>query len=183
MDGMDSTHSQQSLTELEIDAFMGPHIKRARIALVVIGILYALIAYWNYGDIAKWHDAVRSFSDSPEARASPEFAAAKNLINSMYYYVVFCGIAGVVNVILAVIASTRATFTMYIAMGMFAILTAWQIHLGLSVPGEGRGALLFLTDWKWWIVTIVVGMGFQAAWKADSLRKQRRTEAALASAA
>jgi hypothetical protein len=177
---MDGMQSQQSLTELEIDAFMGPHIKRARIALVLIGALYVLHAYLNYGDMKQWHDAVGRI---PQDQLSEESLLIKNLISQMYYFVVFCGVAGVVNIVLAAIASTRATFAMYIAMGLFAILTAWQIYFGMSVPGNGRGALLFLTDWKWWIIAIVVGMGFEAAWKADKLRRVRRAEAAVALAA
>ena len=48
--------AQDNLLELEIGAFMGPHIKRARIVLVIVGVLYAVWGYLNYSDIAQLHE-------------------------------------------------------------------------------------------------------------------------------
>jgi hypothetical protein len=150
--------TQAELTELEIAAFMGPHISRARIALVLVGALYALTAFLHYADIAKVHDALRAYDgDSPQA------ARLKHLVDMAYYYVVFTGVAGVANMALAAIAGARPTFAMYAAMAIFAAHTLFQISI--DVP--------FFVDWVWWIMAIVVGMGFHAAWKAEKLRRER----------
>ena len=156
--------TQAELTELEIAAFMGPHIKRARFALVLVGALYAVTAILHYTDIAKLRDAMRAYSGD-----SPEIAAAKHLVDTAYYYVVFTGIAGVANIALAVIAGVRASFAMYAAMAIFVAYTLFQLLLDIPV---------FL-DWVWWIIAIVVGMGFMAARKADQLRRDRATAPSL----
>jgi hypothetical protein len=161
-----STPTQAELTELEIAAFMGPHIKRARIALVLIGILYAVTAYLAFDDITRLRDMTRAYGgDSPEA------AQARHLVDMVYYFVVFTGVAGVANLVLAAIAGTKATFAMYAAMAIFVAHTLFQIYLG----GDG-----FFLDFKWWLIAIVVGMGFQAAWKAEKLRKERALAQATA---
>jgi hypothetical protein len=154
-----TTPSQDNLLELEIGAFMGPHIKRARIALVLIGILYAVTAYLSYDDIAKWHAAM-SGASTKDARV----AELKHLVDVAYFVVVFTGIAGVANIVLAAIGGTKTTFAMYAAMGIFAVHTAIQLY-----ATEG----MILTNWLWWITAIVIGMGFQAAYKAQALRKSR----------
>ena len=141
----------QEETELEIAAFMGPHIKRARIALVLIGILYAYVGYRDYGMVKQWREAL----------AGSEVAGK---VDMLYYFVIFTFIAGVANIVLAVIGGKQTTKTMYIAFGIFVVHSAWMLYL--------VGVLLF-TSWTWWISAIVIGMGFQAALKAENLRKQR----------
>ena len=160
------TPTQAELTELEIAAFMGPHIKRARIALVLIGVLYAVTAYASFDDVARLRESLRTYGDG-----GPETAEASHLVDMIYYFVVFTGIAGVANIVLAAIAGTKATFAMYAAMAIFVGHTLFQIALG----GDG-----FFLDWKWWLIAIIVGMGFQAARKADQLRKERAPAQATA---
>ena len=155
-----TTQPQEDLIELEIAAFMGPHIKRARIALVLIGILYAVSAYLNYGDIAKWRTIMDRMSSDDAG-----IAALKRQVDFAYFVVVFVGLSGVANIVLAAIAGKKATFAMYTAAGIFAILTAIQLY-----ATEG----LILTNWLFWITAIVLGMGFQAAYKANQLRKSRQ---------
>ena len=165
MTEMPSGPSQAELTELEIAAFMGPHIQRARFALALVGALYAVTAFLHYSDIAKLHDAMRAYSGD-----SPEETAARHLVDNAYYFVVFTGVAGVANLVLAAIAGARATFAMYAAMGIFAAYTLFQLSLGIPV----------FVDWVWWIIAIVVGMGFMAARKADKLRRDRAPAIAVA---
>jgi hypothetical protein len=157
--------SQAELTELEIAAFMGPHIKRARIALVLVGVLFAVTAILHYNDIDALRNAMRRYSDE-----SPRIAEAKRLVDTAYYFIVFTGFAGVANIALAAIAGKKATFAMYAAMAIFGAYTLFEISL--SVP--------FFVDYVWWITAIVVGMGAQAVWKAEKLRKEREAPRAIA---
>lgn len=149
-----TTPSKEDLLELEIAAFMGPHIKRARIALVLVGIVYAFNAYRSYGDVKHLRELMKG--DSGELA---------HMVNMAYYYVIATAVAGVGNIILAAIGGTKTTFAMYIAMGIFAAHSLFGMYIG--------GVALF-TSWIWWLTAICLGMGFQAAWKADQLRKQRR---------
>lgn len=162
----DQPLSQSELTELEIGAFMGPHIKRARIALVLVGVLYAIVAYLNYGDVARARDMMRAMGDG-----GPEVAKVSHLVDMAYYFVLFTGFAGVASIVLAAIAGTKATFAMYAATAIFVAHTLFQLYLG------GAGVLL---SWEFWLIAIVIGMGFQAAWKADQLRKERSLPQAMA---
>ena len=159
---MTQTQPQEDLIELEIAAFMGPHIKRARIALVLIGALYIWSAYRSYGGIAELREALKGGSDEYNI---------KSTVDLLYYFVVFTGFAGVANIVLAVIAGKKMTFAMYTAMGIFAAHTLFQLYLT-----EG----LILTNWLWWITAIILGMGFQAAYKANKLRKDARPAEARA---
>lgn len=154
-----SPPSQDSLIELEIAAFMGPHIKRARFALVLIGGLYIYLAYKSWDAVAyakKMMDGVSS--------SDPGIAAMKSAVNLMWVLVVYTGFAGVANIVLAAIAGTKTTFAMYAAMAIFVVGTALQLY--------ASGGMIF-TSWLWWLSAIVLGMGFQAAYKAQQLRKNR----------
>ena len=53
---------QQDLVELEIAAFQGPHIKRARIVLVAIGLLYVIFGFMSYGDVSRAQDMLDRWS-------------------------------------------------------------------------------------------------------------------------
>ncbi|HEY5923167.1 MAG TPA: hypothetical protein VIV11_15920 [Kofleriaceae bacterium] len=150
----------EDLIELEIGAFMGPHIKRARIALALVGILYAITSYLNYDEMVQWREWAASASAS-----DPAIAAIKWKIDFSYFIVWFIGLSSIANIVLAAIAGKKPTFAIYTATGIFAVHTAlvlWAI-----------GALI-VTSWIWWITLIVLGMGFQAAYKAQKLRKERR---------
>ncbi len=154
--GMPELQPQEDLVELEIAAFMGPHIKRARIALVIIGLLYAWFAYRTYGDISE----MKRVSDR-----NPGTGEMKHAIDLAYYFIVATGIAGVANIVLAAIAGTMTTVAIYTAMGIFVAHSCFQLYLS--------GVLMF-TSWLWWLGAIVLGMGFQAAHKAAKLRRERR---------
>ena len=151
---------QEDLIELEIAAFMGPHIKRARIALVLIGILYLYSVYTQYGMIAQWREAMRVVSSN-----DPFGGELKRRVDLAYFLIIFIGASGVANIVLAAIAGTKTTFAIYTAMGIFAAHSLLQLY-----ATEG----LILTNWLWWITAIVLGMGFQAAYKAQKLRNERR---------
>jgi hypothetical protein len=155
--------SQAELTELEIAAFMGPHVNRARIALVLVGVLYAVTAFLHYNDIATLRNAMHTYG-------GPRAQEAKHLVDTAYYFIVFTGVAGIANIALAVIAAKKATFAMYAAMTIFVVYTLFEISLG--VP--------FFVDWVWWATAIVVGMGAQAVRKAEKLRKEREAPRAIA---
>jgi hypothetical protein len=152
---MEQMAPQEDPVELEIAAFMGPHIKRARIALVLVGIVYAWNAYRSYGDVKALRELMKG-----------ENGELAHAVNMAYYFVIATAIAGVANIALAAIGGAKATTkTMYIATGIFVAHSLFGMYIG--------GVALF-TNWIWWLTAICLGMGFQAAWKADQLRKQRR---------
>ena len=151
---MVTAEQQQNELELEIAAFMGPHIQRARIFLVLLGGLYLFTGYQAYDDIA----ALRALTRGDEG-------AFADLVNLLYAAVIFTIVAGVANIVLAVIAGKKTTFAIYAAVAIFVAHTLFQIYLA--------GGLLF-TSWVWWLTVIVLGMGFQAAYKAEKLRKGGR---------
>lgn len=151
--------ASQNLIELEIAAFMGPHIKRARIALVLIGGLYLYLTYKSWDAVSYAKKSLEGLSSS-----DPGVAAWKSAVNLAYVLVVYTGFAGIANIVLAGVAGVKTTFAMYTAMGIFAVGTALQLY--------ASGGLIF-TSWLWWLSAIVLGMGFQAAYKAQQLRKNR----------
>jgi hypothetical protein len=144
---------QEDLVELEIAAFMGPHIKRARIALVLVGIVYAYTAYRSYDGVHELREVMRG--------ESGQLASA---VNMAYYFVVATAIAGIANIALAAVGGVKTTFAIHVAMAIFVAHSLF----GLVFAG-----VALLTSWVWWLTAIVLGMGFQAAWKADQLRKNR----------
>jgi hypothetical protein len=148
---MVTAEQQQNELELEIAAFMGPHITRARIFLVLLGGLYLFMGYRAYDEIA----ALRALTSGDEG-------AFADVVNLLYAAVVFTIVAGAANIFLAVIAGKKTTIAIYAAVAIFAAHTLFQLYL--------IGAMLF-TSWIWWLTVIILGMGFQAAYKADKLRK------------
>src|SRR5688572_21965031 len=119
MERMTASQPQDDLIELEIAAFMGPHIKRARIALVLIGILYLWTTYRSYGDISHAHDVLKADGAGSEI---------KRLVDLLYIFVIFTGAAGIANIILAGIAGTKTTFAIYTAMGIFVAHSLFQVY-------------------------------------------------------
>ena len=151
--------------ELEIGAFMTPHINRARIMLVVIGILYVVLGYLAYKEIAPWKEA----ADAWERRGATNDEAVKELRNSIqiaYITVVYVMCAGVANVVLAVIAGKKTMLAFNIAAVIFIVHTLLQIW-------ATKGTIFF--SWLWWVTIIILGMGYQAAHKAYKLRQQAAT--------
>ena len=151
---MDPAH-QVDETELEIAAFQGPHIKRARIVLVAVGILYCIVGYTNYDDVKQLKEMIAEVGSDN----------LKTSVNIAYAAIVFLMIAGVANVVLAIVAGQHAVGAMYIAMGIFVVHTCFQLYLG--------GGMIF-SNLFWWLTAICIGMGFQAALKTQKLRKERR---------
>lgn len=136
---------------------MASYIKRARVALVLIGILYAWTAYGNYDRLVPWRDGTM-FETEPTGEI-------KRLVDLAYFIIVFTGIASVANFLLAAIAGKKTTFAIYTAMGIFAVYTALRLY-----QTNGR----CLSSWLWWLTAVVLGMGFHAACKANQLRKSRQ---------
>ncbi len=130
------------------------YIKRVRTALVLIGILYAWTAYGNYDHLRPWRDG-SMFATEPTGEI-------KRLIDLAFFLIVFTGIAGIANLVLAAIAGKRTTFAIATAMGIFAVYTALRLY-----QTDGR----YLSSWLWWVTAMVLGMGLQAAYKANQLRK------------
>jgi hypothetical protein len=150
-----ASSSQPDLVELEIAAFMGPHIKRARIALVLIGVLYAVTAYFQYDDIARLRALVRG---NPGEIAS--------LINLAYYLVVGTIVVGVANIVFAAIGGKQPAFAIYGATALFGLQTLFSLYV--------TGILLF-TSLVWWLTVICLVFAVQAVYKAQQLRKQPRS--------
>ncbi len=155
---METQSPQPDLVELEIGAFMGPHIKRARIALVLIGVFYAVSAYLDYGDIARLRDALAGY----EGRHNTAFDELQSRVSTAYEYIVLTIVVGVANIALAGIGGKKTTLAMYIAMALFVV------HSGFTlVLTQG----LLVTSVVWWMIAITLGLGFQAAVKAERLRR------------
>ena len=150
----------QSEVELEIAAFMGPHIKRARIVLAVAGALYCIAGYMDYSAVADARSWLKHVTDG--APMTPEIEHMQHVVNVAYLVVVSAIVAGIANIVLAAIAGTKTMIAFYAAVAIFGAFSLIQIY--------ASGGLL-LTSWIWWLTAIVVGMGFQAALKAERLRR------------
>lgn len=156
-----ATEEEQRQLELEIAAFMGPHIKRARIVLVMIGLLYAISGYMNYGDVKKYRDAVNAWRGPHDSL----FEKLQHNASLAYFAVVFVIAAGIANIVLAAIAGKKTTIAFYAAMAVFVAHSCLLLYIS-------GGAIV--TNIIWWLTAICLGMGFQAAMKADKLRRGQR---------
>ena len=142
--------------ELEIAAFQGPHIKRARIVLAVAGLLYVWTGYRAYDSVAKARDLI---NQAGEGGALLE--QYQHVINLAYAVVMSAIIAGLSMFVLAGIAGKKTMLAFYAAVAVFGIHT-----LILLYASEG----LVFTDFVWWAVAICLTLGFTAARKAEKLR-------------
>jgi hypothetical protein len=133
---------------------LATYIKRARAALVLVGILYAWTAYSNYDHLRPWRDGSMF-----EVEPTDEL---ERLIDLAYFIIVFTGIASGANVVLAAIVGKYTAFAAYAALGIFTVYTALRLY-----QTDGR----CLSSWLWWVTAIVLGTGFQAAYKANQLRQ------------
>lgn len=151
----------QEEVELEIDAFMGPHIKRARIVLALAGVLYVIAGYFDYNHVA---DAKHLIDRAAAAGASgPVFDEARRVVSNANLLVITSIAAGVINIVLSAIGSQKKLAAFYGAVGVFGIISVIQLVLT-------NGALLF--SWIWWLTAISVGLGAAAAHKASRLRRE-----------
>ncbi len=148
--------------ELEIGAFMTPHINRARIMLVVLGVFYVILGYLAYKDIAPWKEAADDWARRGLG-TDPEVEKLRSAITIAYVIVVYVMCAGVANIVLAAIAGAKTMLAFNIAAVIFIVHTLLQIY-------ATKGTIFF--SWLWWVSIIVLGMGYQAALKAHKLRKQ-----------
>jgi len=142
--------------ELEIAAFQGPHIKRARIVLAVAGLLYVWTGYRAYDSVAKARDLI---NQAGEGGALLE--QYQHVINLAYAVVMSAIIAGLSMFVLAGIAGKKTMLAFYAAVAVFGVHT-----LILLYASEG----LVFTDFVWWAVAICLTLGFTAARKAEKLR-------------
>jgi hypothetical protein len=154
--GACSQCGHNELMELEIAAFMTPHINRARIVLVAVGLLYAFLGWRAYGDVAEVKKMVDAYGNDPDMEP------LRDAVTKVYAIVVFVMVAGVANIVLAIIAGKKTMLAFNIAMGIFLI------HTGLQIWAAGG---LFVTSWLWWVTAICLGMGYTAARKAENLRR------------
>src|SRR5262245_54482156 len=83
------------LVELEIGAFMGPHIKRARIVLAVVGVLYLVSGARAYSKVTEAMRLADAYGARPEV---------KHTLTLVYVALVFVIISGIANIVLAAIA-------------------------------------------------------------------------------
>jgi hypothetical protein len=144
--------------DLEIAAFMTPHINRARIVLVAVGLLFIYAGWRDYGPIA---DAKRAI-DASQAGDDAALSEMRSLVNAAYAFVIFVFAAGVANIVLAIIAGKKTMFAFNAAAAIFVIYTGFNVYLG-------GGA--FIMSWVWWGTAICLGMGYTAARKAEHLRR------------
>jgi hypothetical protein len=142
--------------ELEIAAFQGPHIKRARIVLAVAGLLYVWTGYRAYDSVAKARRMIDQLGDS-----GPQLDQLHHMVNLAYTVVMSAIVAGVSMFVLAGIAGKKTMIAFYAAVAVFGVHT-----LILLDASDG----LVFTDFVWWAVAICLTLGFSAARKADKLR-------------
>jgi len=159
-----STASHEHRVALE----MASHIKRARIALVLSGILYAWAAYGSYDRIMGMCRAFQFPAAWGEGSclsiAFPPDDPIGRLVARYLFIIVLAGIAATVNLAFAAIARKRLTIAIYTAVGIFAVYTALSLY---QMAG-------LLSTWVWWLTAIVLGLGVQAAAKANQLHKSRQ---------
>jgi hypothetical protein len=142
--------------ELEIAAFQGPHIKRARIVLAVAGALYVWTGYRAYDVIAKTRAMLRDVRDG-----GPQFDGLQHMVNVAYAVVMSAIIAGIAMFVLAGIAGKKTMLAFYAAVAVFGVHTMILLY--------GSDGLVF-TDFVWWATAICLTLGFSAARKAEKLR-------------
>ena len=142
--------------ELEIAAFQGPHIKRARIVLAVAGLLYVWTGYRAYDAVAKMRDLINQIHDS-----SPQLDQAHHVVNLAYTVVMSAIVAGIAMFALAGIAGKKTMAAFYAAVAVFGVHTMILLY-----ASDG----LVLTDFVWWATAICLTLGFTAARKAEKLR-------------
>jgi hypothetical protein len=148
--------ADENLVELEIAAFQGPHIKRARIVLAVAGLLYVWSGYQAYDAIAPLRNLILHATDT-----SPEMAKWRGAVNLVYAVVVASMIAGVSMFVLAGVAGKKTMLAFYAAVAVFG---------GYSLLALYASDAAILTSVVWWATAICLTLGFSAARKAEKLR-------------
>src|SRR4051812_33028740 len=75
--------------DLEIAAFMTPHINRARIVLVVVGLLYAYLGFRSYGDLADLREAINRYAGPHDA----DLETLRSTVNIAFAIVIYVIVA------------------------------------------------------------------------------------------
>ena len=145
----------ENLVELEIAAFQGPHIKRARIVLAVVGLIYL---YWG------WHnyDAIADLRRMVNQAQGPEIEQYKSAVNLAYATIVSWIVGGIAMFVLAGTAGKKTMLSFYAAVGIFGAISLLELYVS-------SGTLL--TSPVWWLAAICLVLGFTAARKAEALRR------------
>jgi hypothetical protein len=157
--GVCSACGHNAHVDLEIAAFMTPHINRARIVLVLMGALYLYVGYSAYSDVAALREAVDAWAAKAKDGSVDDL---KRAITIAYVAVVFAMVTGAANIVLAAIAGKKTMIAFNIAAGLFVLHTCLQAY-------ASEGAVF--TSLIWWLSAIALGMGYQAARKAETLRR------------
>ena len=154
--------AENDLIELEIAAFMGPHIKRARIVLAALGVLNFVWGWIHYSDVAE----AKRFLDAIGSHVAhdADFDRVQRLVTLAYVLVVGWVVGGVADVVLAIVAGKKTIPAFYAAAAIFIALTALEFYVA------GANMFLSLTSVLWWLSVIALAMGFTAARKAEQLR-------------
>jgi hypothetical protein len=148
------------LVELEIAAFQGPHIKRARIMLFAVGVLNFVLGALSYSDVDQARQMLQRM-EADHVYAHSALATAEHVVTLAYVLVVSAIVAGAANVVLAAIAGKKTMLAFYAAMAIFIAFSALQLYIS--------GMVVF-TSLIWWFTAIILGLGFTAARKAERLR-------------
>lgn len=152
---------EQQALELEIAAFQGPAMKRARIWLAILGAVYFVTGIWDYIQISE----VRERLDRLAAFASTsERTEAERMVDHVALVVVFTIVAGVLQLGLAWWAKKRPLEAFLAACGLFAVHTAILLSLVGPVVLFSEIRILFV---------IVLAFGLFAALKANRMRRSR----------
>jgi hypothetical protein len=147
--------TDENLVELEIAAFQGPHIKRARIVLAVVGLIYIYWGWHSYDAIAKLRQIVNQAS-------GPDLYGAKSTVHLVYAVVVSWIVGGIAMFVLAGLAGKKTMLAFYAAVAVFGAVSLLELY------ASGGG---LLTSLVWWMAAICLTLGFIAARKAEALRR------------
>jgi hypothetical protein len=146
--------------ELEIAAFQGPHIKRARIVLAALGALYFITGWLDYSKVAELRHRVERYGEL-YGRYGEAFERVESAVTLAYAVVVGAIVAGIANMLLAAIAGKKTMPAFYAAAAIFVSYSLLQLYVSEGV---------LLSNVVWWLTAIVLGMGFFAALKAERMR-------------
>jgi len=139
----------------------GKNLTRARVALVLAGILIAILGIFNYlsaerqiDDIIKKElvkGGVHHVPDTPEIR---EFKESSLRVLKLFCY----GMVGIA-VILLVFAILVYKFPLFCTVGGLILYIGFHLTVAfLLAQDEGASALAFLVSGFWWKIIIIGGL-------------------------
>lgn len=155
-----------------VERRLNSYIKRARIALVSIGILYAWAAYGSHerlmGICGVFNFPAERGEGSCLSLVFPPDDPIGALVDRYRFIIILASIAAAVTVGLAAIAGKRTALAVYTAIGMFAVYTPLSLH---QMTG-------LLSTWVWWVTALALGLGFHATSRANQRRRSRQLASA-----